>query len=234
MGSSPFSGTRFDVRTLRRGGRVADRARLPAPLSQRGEASPRPLAGAGKALWFMWMLSLRRGGGVADRARLESVCTSKGYRGFESLPLRHFLVSMFCATSPHGGGYWMCKTGSDFEPSERKIFVAGATAEKSCGRIGMNGASGSATNENDPFCGGFSGFGQAERAAEPPRGTGIGGGKSPEPKGGLSSEALAKEEAACGAPRPDPRSPQPVLAARDLATPPLAGGHWRKYYLLND
>ena len=30
---------------------------------------------------------------MADRARLESVCTSKGYRGFESLPLRHY----FCA-----------------------------------------------------------------------------------------------------------------------------------------
>ena len=27
---------------------------------------------------------------MAYRARLESVCTSKGYRGFESLPLRHF------------------------------------------------------------------------------------------------------------------------------------------------
>ena len=35
---------------LRRGGGVADRARLPAPLLKRGEASPRPLAEAGKAL----------------------------------------------------------------------------------------------------------------------------------------------------------------------------------------
>ena len=179
---------------------------------------------------------LEEGGRKGGKAAAEGGNYSSPTRRFRAMRRRHrhFLVSMFCATSPHGGGYWMCKTGSDFEPSERKIFVAGATAEKSCGRIGMNGASGSATNENDPFCGGFSGFGQAERAAEPPRGTGIGGGKSPEPKGGLSSEALAKEEAACGAPRPDPRSPQPVLAARDLATPPLAGGHWRKYYLLND
>jgi len=84
----------------------------------------------------------------------------------------------------------------------------------------MNGASGSATNENDPFCAGFSGFGQAERAAEPPRGTGIGGGKSPEPP---CEPPEAGGRAACGAPLPDPRSPQPVLAARDLATPPLAG-----------
>ena|GEM_PF-4836717 len=30
----------------------------------------------------------RRDAGVAELARLESVCTSKGYRGFESLSLR--------------------------------------------------------------------------------------------------------------------------------------------------
>ena len=54
-------------------------------------------------------------------------------------------------------------------------------AATSCGRIGTNGASGSATNENDPFCRGLLGFGQAKRAAEPPRGAGIGGGKSSEP-----------------------------------------------------
>ena len=29
-----------------------------------------------------------RGAGAVERARLESVCTPKGYRGFESLPLR--------------------------------------------------------------------------------------------------------------------------------------------------
>ncbi len=34
----------------------------------------------------------RRGGRVVEGARLESVCTPKGYRGFESLPLRYFLV----------------------------------------------------------------------------------------------------------------------------------------------
>ena len=111
----------------------------------------------------------------------------------------------------------MCNTGSDFDPCERKIFAAGATALKSCGRIGRNGASGSATNENDPFWGGFSGFGQAERAAEPPRGPRI---ESPAPP----SEPPTALRPACGAPLPDPRSPQPVLAARDLATPPLAGG----------
>ena len=129
---------------------------------------------------------------------------------------RHFPVFPFCATSAHAGGYWMCNTGSVFDPSERKIFAAGATALKSCGRIGRNGASGSATNENDPFWGGFSGFGQAERAAEPPRGPRI---ESPAPP----SEPPTALRPACGAPLPDPRSPQPVLAARDLATPPLAG-----------
>ena len=34
----------------------------------------------------------RMGAGVVERARLESVCTSKGYRGFESLPIRHILL----------------------------------------------------------------------------------------------------------------------------------------------
>ena len=115
----------------------------------------------------------------------------------------------------------MCKTGSDFDPSERKIFAAGATALKSCDRIGTNGASESATNEIDPFCGGFSGFVQAKRAAEPPRGAGIGGVKSSEPS---CEPHPSGGKAACGAPLPDPRSPQPVLAARDLATPPPAGG----------
>ena len=88
----------------------------------------------------------------------------------------------------------MCRMGSVFEPSERKIFAAGRYAATSCGRIGTNGASGSATHEKGPFWGGF---GQAERAAEPPRGTGIGGGNpseppcEPHPSGG---------GAACGAP----------------------------------
>jgi hypothetical protein len=68
--------------------------------------------------------------------------------------------------------------GIGFRPLRAKDFAAGATALNSCGRIGTNGASGSATNENDPFCGGFSGFGQAERAAEPPRGPRI---ESPAP-----------------------------------------------------
>ena len=72
--------------------------------------------------------------------------------------------------------------GIGFRPLLAKDFCdGGGTALKSCGRIGTNGASGSATNENDPFCGGFSGFGQTKRAEGPPRGTGISGGKSPEP-----------------------------------------------------
>jgi hypothetical protein len=39
-------------------------------------------------LWS-WM-----GAGVVERARLESVCTPKGYRGFESLPIRQSAVSL--------------------------------------------------------------------------------------------------------------------------------------------
>ena len=122
------------------------------------------------------------------------------YRGFESLSLRHFFAPRLRATISHRRVNWMWRIGSVFEPSERKIFAAGMYAATSSGRIGTNGALGSVTNENDPFCGGFSGFGQAARAAEPPRGTGIGGGESSKTKGGLSSEALAKEEAACAAP----------------------------------
>ena len=139
------------------------------------------------------------------------------FRGFESLSLRQLFMRRFWATKAHGPPNWMCNTGSVFEPSARKIFWGGKYAATSCGRIGRNGASGSATNENDPFWGGFSGFGQAERAAEPPRGPRI---ESPAPP----SEPPTALRPACGAPLPDPRSPQPVLAARDLATPPLAGG----------
>ena len=112
----------------------------------------------------------------------------------------------------------MWRIGSVLEPSERKIFAAGMYAATSCGRIGTNGASGSATVEKGPFWGGF---GQAERAAEPPRGTGIGGGNpsEPHPSGG---------GAACGAPLAAARfqpsgARKPLLAARDLATPALAG-----------
>ena len=46
---------------------------------------------------------------------------------------RHFPICPFCATSAQAGGYWICNTGSDFDPCERKIFAAGATALKSCG-----------------------------------------------------------------------------------------------------
>ncbi len=41
---------------------------------------PSFLGGHAKKYW--------RGAGVAELARLESVCTPKGYRGFESLSLR--------------------------------------------------------------------------------------------------------------------------------------------------
>jgi len=98
----------------------------------------------------------------------------------------------------------MCKTGSVFDPSERKNFSAGATAFKSCGKIGTNGALGSATNENDPFCEGFLWFLQAERAAEPPRGMGIGGGNPSEPP---CEPYPLGGGAACASPRSDPRSP---------------------------
>ncbi len=35
---------------------------------------------------------MRSGGRVVEGARLESEYTAKPYRGFESLPLRHFLL----------------------------------------------------------------------------------------------------------------------------------------------
>ena len=38
---------------------------------------------------------------MADRARLESVYTSKGYRGFESLPLRQFFMKDRLAGDSH-------------------------------------------------------------------------------------------------------------------------------------
>jgi hypothetical protein len=133
----------------------------------------------------------------------------------------------FWATNAHGPTNWMCNTGSVFEPSARKIFWGGKYAATSCGRIGRNGASGSATNENDPFWGGF---GQAERAAEPPRGTGIGGGRTPEPQGGLASEALAKGAAACIAPRSAARfrtvNPATASGGFRLRPGPLWGQHY--------
>ena len=39
--------------------------------------------------------NLRRGARVAEEARLESVCTSKAYRGFESLSLRKIFFIIF-------------------------------------------------------------------------------------------------------------------------------------------
>ncbi|MGB4046710.1 MAG: hypothetical protein WBL24_00940, partial [Kiritimatiellia bacterium] len=55
-----------------------------------------------------------------------------------------------------------------------------------------------------------------------------GGGNPSEPHGGLFSEALAKEVAACAAPLASDifqlaEARCAVLAARDLTTPPLAG-----------
>ena len=38
------------------------------------------------------VLETWRGDRVAEGAALEMLCTSQGYRGFESRPLRHFLV----------------------------------------------------------------------------------------------------------------------------------------------
>src|SRR4051794_38565643 len=38
---------------------------------------------------------MRSGGRVVEGARLESEYTAKPYRGFESLPLRHFILILF-------------------------------------------------------------------------------------------------------------------------------------------
>ena len=40
-------------------------------------------------------IPMRRGGRVVEGARLESVYTSKAYRGFESLSLRHITIAAF-------------------------------------------------------------------------------------------------------------------------------------------
>ncbi len=48
---------------------------------------------------------MRSGGRVVEGARLESEYTPKAYRGFESLPLRHFhdLMYGFCYINAHPG-----------------------------------------------------------------------------------------------------------------------------------
>ena len=80
---------------------ATDRVRVPLKSRSGGMAdAPDSKSGAFTGVWVQVpspvprfarnACSIRRGAGVADRARLESVYTSKGYRGFESLPLRHF------------------------------------------------------------------------------------------------------------------------------------------------
>ena len=54
-----------------------------------------------------------RGAGVVELARLESVCTPKGYRGFESLSLRKVLYKT--------DGVWNVEFG--FEPSPKGEFA---------------------------------------------------------------------------------------------------------------
>ena len=136
----------------------------------------------------------RKGGSDCTRYAVMIYCGSRAAFLMSFHTGRHLFLPRLQATIPHKRVNWMWRMGSVFEPSERKIFAAGMYAATSCGRIGTNGASGSATVEKGPFCGGF---GQAERAAEPPRGTGIGGGNpseppcEPHPSGG---------GAACGAP----------------------------------
>ncbi len=41
--------------------------------------------------WVTLLPLLRRGVRAVEGARLESVCTLIAYRGFESLPLRHYI-----------------------------------------------------------------------------------------------------------------------------------------------
>ena len=59
-----------------------------------------------------FLQDMRSGGRVVEGARLESEYTAKPYRGFESLPLRHFLVHncpyRHVLRNPlvHGGATW--------------------------------------------------------------------------------------------------------------------------------
>ena len=65
---------------------------------------------------------------------------------------RQFEISRFSATADHGRGKRTCKTGSVFEPSDRKTSPDDATADTSAGRIGMNADSFSSTVEKKPDC----------------------------------------------------------------------------------
>ncbi len=54
------------------------------------------MSGRGKIMVWVENGKMRRGDREAEGARLLSVCTPKVYRGFESLPLRHFLRHFCC------------------------------------------------------------------------------------------------------------------------------------------
>ena len=70
----------------------------------------------------------RMGAGVVERARLESVCTSKGYRGFESLPIRHL---SFCLAQISTTAGWQGFQGLNSKTVE-EIFCARSIVNLSC------------------------------------------------------------------------------------------------------
>ena len=63
----------------------------------------------------MPVLVFWRDAGVAELARLESVCTSKGYRGFESLSLR--LHKTFSKFKTNNNPFELAENGVTSKPS---------------------------------------------------------------------------------------------------------------------
>src|SRR5205085_6509581 len=62
---------------------------------------------------------MRSGGRVVEGARLESEYTPKAYRGFESLPLRHFFPSR--GSNPRGGALALAASPSRKAPAARRV-----------------------------------------------------------------------------------------------------------------
>ena len=50
-------------------------------------------------------IAFRKGAGVVELAALEMLCTSKGYRGFESHPFRHSNFSLMILILDHEGQF---------------------------------------------------------------------------------------------------------------------------------
>ena len=163
--------------------------------------------------------------------RYVSLLINGGGGGSDLMPTgRQFFLARFWATIPQARELNVGGWGRFSSPTSEKNFTAGMYAATSCGGIGTNGASGSATVEKGPFCGGS---GQGRACGRAPRARGSAGANSRTckaawpPKPGEGGGRLRRSAGLRQI--PTLRSPPALLAARDLATPALAGGHWRKY-----